>query len=373
MAFEDITDPGAVRRAIEEFEALGQARFLKQYGFGASRGWMLRDGDREYDAKPILGAAHGHQHPALGHLPYDQFHGGVPTARKLRELGFTVTEPDHRRNPVWSRDELILALDLYMRLRPSFPDGRHPEVVELSQLLNRLAAVTETVGSAKFRNGNGVAMKLQNFRRFDPSQEGRGLSGGGKGEEEVWAIFARDPERLRSAASAIRATVSALEEGPDQEPEDGAADPVRKRHRQRLDRGRGQKRDSSLIRACHLSRKRVRESSVKEMVAAESRRASAARMRGMPAQPSHNTQAIAYPGRAAASQPRRRPTLCSGARSKERQTRRSSFVWRISKVAKLTNLGVQSGTFLQPWALGGVLFRTPPWASPRRARRNEHV
>src|SRR3954464_6305730 len=131
-----------------------------------------------------------------------------------------ITEPDHRRNPVWSRDELILALDLYMRLRPSFPDGRHPEVVELSRLLNRLAAVSETVGSAKFRNGNGVAMKLQNFRRFDPSQEGKGLPGGGKGEEEVWAIFAEDPERLRSAAAAIRATVSALEDSPDQEPEE---------------------------------------------------------------------------------------------------------------------------------------------------------
>jgi hypothetical protein len=78
MAFEDITDPEAVRRAIEEFEALGQARFLKRYNFGASRGWMLRDGDREYDAKAILGAAHGYQHPALGPLPYDQFHGGVP-------------------------------------------------------------------------------------------------------------------------------------------------------------------------------------------------------------------------------------------------------------------------------------------------------
>src|SRR3954466_11556185 len=98
MTLEDITDPEAVRRATEEFEALGQARFLKQYGFGASRGWMLRDGDREDGAQAILGAAHGHQHPARGHLPYDQFHGGVPTARKLREFGFTVTDPDHRRS-----------------------------------------------------------------------------------------------------------------------------------------------------------------------------------------------------------------------------------------------------------------------------------
>lgn len=220
MALEDITDPSAVRRAIEEFKAIGQSQFLTKYGFGASRGWMLREDGQDYDAKAILGAAHGYQQPALGPLPQSEFHGGVPTARKLRELGFTVTEPD-RRNPVWSRDELILALDLYMRHRPSFPDDKHPEVVELSRLLNRLAAVTTTAGGENFRNGNGVAMKLQNFRRFDPSQEGKGLSGGGKGEEEVWAIFSADPERLRSTAAAIRATVLVLEEPLDQDPEDG--------------------------------------------------------------------------------------------------------------------------------------------------------
>ena len=165
MPFEDITDPSAVRRALGEFRAIGQLRFLKKYGFGASRGWMLRDADgEEYDAKAILGAAHGYQHPTLGPLPQSQFYGGLPTARKLRELGFTVTEPTSPRNPVWSRDELILALDLYMRHRPSFPDDRHPEVIELSRLLNRLAAMTKTAGCESFRNGNGVAMKLQNFR-----------------------------------------------------------------------------------------------------------------------------------------------------------------------------------------------------------------
>jgi 5-methylcytosine-specific restriction enzyme A len=74
---------------------------------------MVRDDDRqEYDGKAILGAAHRYQHPALGPLNWKDFHGGTPTARKLRELGFTVSEPTvTRRNPVWSRDELILALE----------------------------------------------------------------------------------------------------------------------------------------------------------------------------------------------------------------------------------------------------------------------
>ena len=47
MALEDITDPEAVRRAIEEFKAISQTQFLDKYHFGASRGWMVRDRDRE--------------------------------------------------------------------------------------------------------------------------------------------------------------------------------------------------------------------------------------------------------------------------------------------------------------------------------------
>jgi 5-methylcytosine-specific restriction protein A len=224
MALEDITDPSAVRRALDEFRKFGQTQFLQKYGFGASRGWMLVDADgQEFDAKAILGAAHAYQHPTLGPLPHSEFHGGLPTAIRLRELGFKVTEPPVQRNPVWSRDELILALDLYMRHRPSFPDDKHPDVIELSTFLNRLAT-SATTTSDNFRNANGVAMKLQNFRRFDPSQRGKGLSGGGKGEAEVWAVFAEDPERLRSAAAAIRAAVPALEHYPSYSPEFGVAE-----------------------------------------------------------------------------------------------------------------------------------------------------
>jgi 5-methylcytosine-specific restriction protein A len=64
-------------------------------------------------------------------------------------------------------------------------------------------------------------MKLQNFRRFDPSQQGKGLPGGGKGEADVWDAFAEEPERLRATAAAIRAAVLALEDRPEQEPEEG--------------------------------------------------------------------------------------------------------------------------------------------------------
>lgn len=103
------------------------------------------------------------------------------------------------RNPTWSREELILALDLY--LRGGFLDDRHPDVIELSELLNRLAATAPT---PTFRNPNGVSMKLGNFRSLDPSHTGAGLPRIGRGDAAVWEEFAEDRTGLTAAAAEIR-------------------------------------------------------------------------------------------------------------------------------------------------------------------------
>lgn len=222
MSLEDISDSAAVTQALNEFDALGRDAFLDKYGFGASRGWMVDHGSQAYDAKAILGAAHGYQFPLLGPLPATDFHGGTPTAKVLRRMGFVVSEPGTpTRNPVWSRDELLLALDLYLRHRAALPGDTHSDVVELSSFLGRLAAKTQVGNYPKYRNPNGVAMKLQNFRRFDPEQNGKGLSGGGKGEVDVWNRYADDEPGLRAIVALIRATVESTNVDLSQEPEGG--------------------------------------------------------------------------------------------------------------------------------------------------------
>lgn len=115
------------------------------------------------------------------------------------------------RNLVWSRDELILALDLYIRHRLSPPGKGSQEVLELSEFLSAMGRALGVRDAATYRNANGVNMKMMNFRRFDPqyTDSGRvGLTRGNKDQEAVWSEFANDPPRLASVVAAIRLAVT---------------------------------------------------------------------------------------------------------------------------------------------------------------------
>lgn len=108
------------------------------------------------------------------------------------------------RNPTWTRDELILALDLYLRHRDPLPSSaQHPDIVELSALLRSLPIHPEAVRQGSFRNAAGVSMKLANFRWIDPDLPG-GYSAVGQGDRDVWAEFSSNFARLHETAHAIR-------------------------------------------------------------------------------------------------------------------------------------------------------------------------
>ena len=90
-----------------------------------------------------------------------------------------------RGNTNWTREEHIIAFNLYCQI----PFGRihmgNPRIIELARLIGR------SVGS--------VSYKLSNFARLDPTLQARGIQGsphGAKGEEEVWDEFADHPEAL---------------------------------------------------------------------------------------------------------------------------------------------------------------------------------
>lgn len=113
-----------------------------------------------------------------------------------------------KRNPVWSREELILALNLYFEIESSQFTSSNPKVIELSETLNKLNIHSDRPDETRFRNPNGVSMKLSNFLRFDPNYKGIGLERGGKLEEEIWNSFAGDKKLLRQKTDEILSAIS---------------------------------------------------------------------------------------------------------------------------------------------------------------------
>lgn len=211
---EDVTSRRAVLEAIGEFDRLGRERFLETYGFGEAHGYVVRFEGSLYDSKALLGAAYGFEHPQRGPLRPLEFSGGEDlSVQVLRALGFEVERLGSEsirsgarvrgRNPTWVFDELILALDLY--LDGGLLDDSDARVIELSQVLNRLPIHTQRPDEERFRNPNGVALKLANFAALDPAYPGAGMSRGSKRDVETWDRYHARQSELRIIAGALRA------------------------------------------------------------------------------------------------------------------------------------------------------------------------
>jgi 5-methylcytosine-specific restriction enzyme A len=112
-----------------------------------------------------------------------------------------------KRNPPWTRDELILALDKYFYIHSSDNINKHQEAVKLSKTLNLLPIHDNTGVTGNFRNPDGVHMKWGNFQRLDPDYSGAGLTRGSKLEEVLWNEFFKDRKRLAKLAANIMSSV----------------------------------------------------------------------------------------------------------------------------------------------------------------------
>lgn len=108
------------------------------------------------------------------------------------------------RNPPWHRDEIILALDLYSRLKPGQIHAKNPDIQELSRLLNRLPIFDVKPDEVKFRNSNGVSLKLSNFLAIDSSYHGKGMQSHSLLDKKVFDEFEFNIEKLHQLANHIR-------------------------------------------------------------------------------------------------------------------------------------------------------------------------
>lgn len=92
----------------------------------------------------------------------------------------------------WSRDELLLAMNLYCRIPFGRQHGRAPEVIELARALGR--------------SPGSVAMKLNNLTALDPTEAARGvrgLAGASRLDKQVWDEFHANWEELAAESEAL--------------------------------------------------------------------------------------------------------------------------------------------------------------------------
>lgn len=68
-------------------------------------------------------------------------------------------------NPKWTRDETIIALELYLESPESIPSASDERVIEVSGLLRSMSFHDKAARKPSFRNPDGVSFKLQNIRQ----------------------------------------------------------------------------------------------------------------------------------------------------------------------------------------------------------------
>src|SRR6516162_3663886 len=149
-----------------------------------------------------------------------------PQYQQAPSTGSPATRRTRSNNPAWATDELILALDVYLRQRGHIPSPRDAEIVELSDLLNGLPIHTVRPDLERFRNPNGVVLKITNFAALDPQYPGTGMSRGSRLDAVVWDRYSGHEDQLRQVADAIRAAAqtSTLPAIPEADEEDIEAD-----------------------------------------------------------------------------------------------------------------------------------------------------
>lgn len=104
----------------------------------------------------------------------------------------------------WTREQLILAFELYCRVPFGRITTRNPLIRELAALLGRTPA--------------SVTRKLGNFGAFDPELAARNVSGlthGSKLDRAIWDEFHQDWGALVVLAHELRAQMTGLSVAPD--------------------------------------------------------------------------------------------------------------------------------------------------------------
>lgn len=184
MSLSELTDAAAVKSALAEFDEIGREAFLKRYGYGRSRNYLIEYDGNLYDSKAIVGAAFGIQHPDRGPLKHSEFSGGDATVRRLLEgLGFSVVSRES--DDTLSFSEIISRV---LELQDSWTSQNTPEM-DLrgklirqtgSQALRQLIKGQSLLGqelSVEGRDGTGLKTRVPWIRVYLPQRSPSATNG----------------------------------------------------------------------------------------------------------------------------------------------------------------------------------------------------
>ncbi|MGQ1911533.1 hypothetical protein ACT3CE_17335 [Marinifilum sp. RC60d5] len=106
------------------------------------------------------------------------------------------------RKPNWTREQLILAFNLYCKIPFGKISKTNPQIIQLAELIGRTPSA--------------VGLKLSNLASFDPSLQARGIKGmkhAGKGDRLIFEVFKKDREVFVFKAEIDRIYMASVENG----------------------------------------------------------------------------------------------------------------------------------------------------------------
>lgn len=110
----------------------------------------------------------------------------------------------------WSREELILALDLYYKFGGRIPDTSDPDVIGLAAMLADLTVFKADADARAGRSKASIIFKLSNLRSLDPKARAEGKVGFqnvATADKNIWNEFANNREALSKAAAEIKTSL----------------------------------------------------------------------------------------------------------------------------------------------------------------------
>lgn len=110
------------------------------------------------------------------------------------------------RNPKWHRDEIILALDLYFNIDKGSIHSKNLKIITLSETLNKLPIFPNRSQMEKFRNPNGVSLKLSNFLAIETNYL-EGMNSHSKLDKNIFIEFNQERKLLNTIAKKIQLTL----------------------------------------------------------------------------------------------------------------------------------------------------------------------